>query len=69
VKKAATPLRDALLALIKWIGKKLDKVVDIVITVGVTAAAVHVGATHSEPLRKALDAVIAWLDIVAHKSF
>jgi hypothetical protein len=69
VKKLAAPLREAAIASIKWVGRKLDKAVDAAITAAVPTAVVAVGAAYSEQLRKALDAIISWLDIVARTIF
>jgi hypothetical protein len=65
VKRRATPLRDVLITSSKWGLKKLDKVVDAVITGGV----LWLAAQHSEQLRKAFDAIVAWLDIAAKPFF
>jgi hypothetical protein len=65
VKRWATPLRDVLITSSKWGLKKLDKVVDAVITGGV----LWLAAQHSEQLQKAFDAIVAWLDIAAKPFF
>ena len=69
VKKLATPLRDAVMASIRWIGRKLDTAVDTAIRAAVPAAIVAVSASYSEPLRKALDTIVSWLDLVARTVF
>jgi hypothetical protein len=65
VKRWATPLRDVLITSSKWGLKKLDKVVDAVITGGV----LWLAAQHSEQLQKAFDAIVSWLDIAAKPFF
>ncbi len=69
VKRWATPLRDALLASTKWGLKKIDTGIEA----GIKAAAVGtvgwLATQYSEPLQKAFEAVVAWLDIVAKTLF
>ncbi len=69
VKRWAEPLRKALIANAKWGAKKLDKAVDAAMAVGGGSVAVAIGAHYSEPLHKAFDAIIKWLEIVAHTIF
>jgi hypothetical protein len=57
VKKLGITLRDAFIALVKWGGRKLDKLFDAGIVILLTQ--------HSEDVRKILDGIIAWLTIAA----
>jgi hypothetical protein len=65
VKRWATPLRNALIASTKWIGKKIDKAVDAAIIGGTAWAATQ----YSEPLRNAFEAVVHWLELAAKTLF
>jgi hypothetical protein len=69
VKKLATPLRDALVASIKWAGRKVDKIFDAAATTTGAAIAVAVGSQYIDPLRKAFDTIISWLDLIAKTVF
>lgn len=69
VKKLTAPLRDAVIASMTWIGKKLDKAVDAAMTTTGAGVAVAIGTQYNEPLRKALSAIIDWLKIVATQVF
>jgi len=67
VKKLGSSLRDAAVASFKWIGRKADLAVDTAIKTAVPLAATAAVASYNEALRKAIDAIIAWLNVVAHK--
>ena len=69
VKRSARALRQALIASGKWVGRKLDKAVDAAMTAAGGTAAIAIGAQYSESLRKAFDAIIAWLEIAARTVF
>ena len=62
-------LRDAVMASMTWIGKKLDKAADAALTTTGAGVAVAVATQYNEPLRKALSAIIDWLKIVATQVF
>jgi hypothetical protein len=65
VKKWAEPLRNAVIASIKWIAKKVDKAADAAAAAGGLALVAY----YSEPLKNTLDAVIKWLLIAASTVF
>lgn len=67
VKKLGTVLGNAALASVKWGGKKIDLAVDTAIKTGLPAVGAVVAATYNDQIHKAIDAVIAWLSIVAQK--
>lgn len=67
VKKLGAALGKAALTSIKWAGKKVDLAIDTTITKGIPAIGVIVGATYSDQIHKAIDAVRVWLEIVAQK--
>lgn len=69
VKKWATPLRNALVATSRWALRKVDGAVDAAVKVLATTAVVGLGVQYHEPLEKAFDATIRWLDIVAKRLF
>ena len=73
VKQWAAPLRAALVAGIKWVGRKVDKAVDAAMTtIGKTAGAAIAGsaAVHLDPaLNRAFHAVISWLELAAKTLF
>ena len=73
VKRWAAPLRAALVAGIKWIGRKVDKAIDAAMTtIGKAAGAAVVGsaAVHLDPaLNRAFHAVISWLELAAKSLF
>jgi hypothetical protein len=69
VKRWATPLRDALIECAKWGLKKIDAGIEATVKWGMVGGAGWLLAQYSEPLHKAYDAVIAWLDIVAKTLF
>jgi hypothetical protein len=62
VKKLTGSLRTAALETGKWIGRKLDKTVDLALGVAIGAT-----ASHTDQLFRLLDALINWLNIVALK--
>lgn len=67
VKKLGTALGKAALASIKWAGKKVDLAIATTITKGIPAIGVIVGATYDDRIHKVIDAVRAWLELVAQK--
>jgi hypothetical protein len=69
VKRWATPLRDAFIACINWGLKKIDGAIDAGLKAVVTAGVLWLVAQYSEPLHKAFDAVLAWLNIAAKTLF
>src|SRR5262249_32138633 len=69
VKRWGGALCDAVIASGKWVGKKIDKAVDGAMTTAGVAVAAAIGAQYSEPLNKALNAIIEWLTIAARTVF
>jgi hypothetical protein len=69
VKRWATPLRDALIACAKWGLNKIDGAIDAGLKAGAIAGIGWLATQYSEPLHKAFDAVLAWLDIAAKTLF
>lgn len=69
IKRWATPLRSALIACAQWGLKKIDGGIDATVKAGMVGGAGWLVAQYSEPLHKAYDAVIAWLDVAAKSLF
>jgi hypothetical protein len=69
VKKCATPLRNAVIAGAKWGWKKIDMGLDVGIKAGATTAVAGIAAHYSDPIRRAFEAVVNWLDIAAKTLF
>jgi hypothetical protein len=69
VKHWATPLREALIASTRWGLKKIDGAIDAGLKAGAVAGVGWLAAQYSEPLHKAFDAVVAWLDTAAKSLF
>jgi hypothetical protein len=69
VKRWTTPLRDTLIECSKWGLKKIDAGIGATVKTGMVAGAGWLLAQYSEPLHKAYEAVIAWLDVAAKTLF
>lgn len=69
IKKWANRLRDVLVVAGKWVGKKLDKVVDSAMTVIGTGGGGYVLSQYVPPIRHAFETIINWLDIAAKTLF
>jgi hypothetical protein len=69
VKRWSRSLRDAVIASGKWAAKKVDKAVDAAMATLGAGIALAIGAQYSEPLHKALTAIIEWLMIAARTVF
>jgi hypothetical protein len=67
IKRLCSALGIGALASIKWVGRKIDLVIDTTIKTGIPAIGVVVGATYPDQIHKAIDAVRVWLEIVAQK--
>jgi hypothetical protein len=67
VKKLGTTLRNATLVSVEWAGRKVDPAIDTAIKTGIPAAGIGLAAKYSGQLHETVDAVMTWLDIVAHK--
>lgn len=69
VKRWSEPLRAAIVAAAKWVGRKLDKAVDAAMAAGGAAAAGCIGVHYSHELQEAFNAIVHWLEIVARPIF
>jgi hypothetical protein len=66
-KKLGTAIGKAGLASIKWVGKKIDLAIDTTITKGIPTIGPVIAATYNDQIHKVIDAVRAWLELVAQK--
>jgi hypothetical protein len=69
VKRLGSALYRAAGASIKWVGGKLDRIVDKLIDEATPLAVATVGLAYHEPLMHVLEATLRWLAIVAHTVF
>jgi hypothetical protein len=69
VKRFGIALREAAVASIRWVGRKADLAFETAIKATIPTIAVAVIAHYDTPIHKALEAVLAWLSIVAHSPF
>ncbi|MBS0533649.1 MAG: hypothetical protein JSR72_06295 [Proteobacteria bacterium] len=65
IKQWATPLRDGLVAIMKYVAQKADKAVDAAVKATAVGAVTMIGLRYSEQLERAFDAVVSWLEIAA----
>jgi hypothetical protein len=67
IKKIGIALRDALIASLKWVGRKLDKAVDVAIDHGLPFVGSFLAIQHHEEIKKLLDGLFKWLWIAAQQ--
>jgi hypothetical protein len=69
VKRWATPLRNAVIASVKWTGEKMDTGLDAGVKAAATTTVAGIAAHYCDPLRHAFEAVVSWLEIAAKTLF
>jgi hypothetical protein len=69
VKRWATPLRNALVAAIKWTGKKVDKGIEAAVTTIGGGIGLWILGHWVPPVHNVFAAIIDWLEIVAKPLF